>query len=212
VPVEEHDRIGVAMTGLAAAGWSAEGRELDFFDAKGVVESLMDALAIRGWQVGQPPGRLFHPTRSASIEIGEELAGEVGELHPDIAARLDLPGRVAVAELESDVLARHAPIETIYAELARFPPVRRDLAFVLPGDVPAGSVLEAIRGAVADLGVEATLFDVYTGPPLPEGRKSLAFAVDIRAPDRTLTDEEAARAVAAIEAKVAELGGELRAG
>jgi phenylalanyl-tRNA synthetase beta chain len=211
-PVEEHDRIGVAMTGPAAAGWPGEDRELDVFDAKGAVEALMDALGIQGWQVGGPPGRLFHPTRAATIEIGEELAGEVGELHPDVAERLDLTGRVAVAELESGVLARHAPAETVFAELPRFPPVRRDLAFVLPAEIAAGAVLDAIRGAVADLGVDATLFDVYTGAPLPAGRKSLAFAVDVRAPDRTLTDEDAARAVAAIEAKVAELGGELRAG
>ena len=66
--------------------------------------------------------------------------------------------------------------------------------------------------AVADLGVEAALFDVHTGPPIPSGRKSLAFAVDLRAPDRTLTDEDATRAVTAIEASVTGLGGELRAG
>jgi phenylalanyl-tRNA synthetase beta chain len=83
---------------------------------------------------------------------------------------------------------------------------------VLPADVPAGAVHAAIAGAVGDLGVEASLFDVHTGPPIPEGHKSLAFAVDLRAPDRTLTDEDAARAVEAIRAKVAELGGELRAG
>jgi phenylalanyl-tRNA synthetase beta chain len=155
---------------------------------------------------------LFHPTRSASITIGEELAGELGELHPDVAARLDLSGRVGIAELEIAVLARHASTAVEYADVPRFPPARRDLAFVLPAEVPAGAVHAAIVGAVADLGVEATLFDVHTGPPIPEGRKSLAFAVDLRAADRTLTDEDAARAVAAIAADVAVLGGELRAG
>ena len=121
-------------------------------------------------------------------------------------------GRVGVAELEMAVLDRHTTNDIAYGEVPRFPPVRRDLAFVLPGDVPAGAVRDAIVGAVADLGVEATLFDVHTGPPIPEGRKSLAFAVDLRAPDRTLTDEDATRAVAAIQESVAGLGGELRAG
>ena len=212
IPVEEHDRAAVALTGPASPGWPGEARELDFFDAKGVVETVMDVLGIRRWEVGEPPRRLFHPTRSASILIGDELVGEVGELHPDVGERLDLPGRVAIVELEAGVLARHAATGTLFAELPRFPPVRRDLAFVLPADVPAVAVQDAIAGAVAHLGVASTLFDVYTGGSVPEGHKSLAFAVDIRAPDRTLTDEEAAEAVAAIAAKVAELGGELRAG
>jgi phenylalanyl-tRNA synthetase beta chain len=207
IPVEEHDRIGMAMT-----GWPDAAREFDFFDLKGAVESLMASLGIDGWEVGAPPGPLFHPGRSASVTIGEELAGEFGELHPAVAGRLDLPGRVGIAELETAVLARHASGEVAYAELPRFPPVRRDLAFVLPAAVPAAAVHAAIAGAVPDLGVEAALFDVHTGPPVPEGRKSLAFAVDLRAPDRTLTDDDAARAVAAIQARVTELGGELRAG
>jgi phenylalanyl-tRNA synthetase beta chain len=119
---------------------------------------------------------------------------------------------VGIAEFEMTVLDRHASGDVVYGEVPRFPPVRRDLAFVLPEAVPADAVRTAIVGAVADLGVDATLFDVHTGPPIPEGRKSLAFGVDLRAPDRTLTDDDAVRAVAAIQAKVGELGGELRAG
>ncbi len=212
IPVEEHDRIGIAVTGVASGGWPDPARELDFFDLKGVVETLFDALGVAGWEVGPPPGPLFHPTRSASVTLGEELVGEFGELHPDVAERLDLPARVGIAEFEMALLDRHATGEVVYREVPRFPPVRRDLAFVLPQDVPAEAVRRAIVDAVADLGVEAALFDVHTGPPIPSGRKSLAFAVDLRAPDRTLTDEDATRAVTAIEASVTGLGGELRAG
>src|SRR5262249_38344122 len=154
VPVEEHDRIGIAMTGAASSGWPDPARELDVFDLKGVIESLMGSLGIEGWVVGPPPGPLFHPTRSASVTIGEELAGEFGELHPDVTARLDLPGRVAIAELETGVLARHASASVVFADLPRFPPVRRDLAFVLPAQVPAAGVHAAIVGAVPDLGIE----------------------------------------------------------
>jgi phenylalanyl-tRNA synthetase beta chain len=200
------------MTGVASSGWPDPARQLDFFDLKGAVEALMASLGIEGWQVGPPPGPLFHPGRSASVTIGEELVGEFGELHPAVGERLDLTGRVGIAELEMAVLARHATGEVAYAELPRFPPVRRDLAFVLPAGVHAAAVHEAIVGAVADLGVEASLFDVHSGPPIPEGHTGLAFGVDLRAPDRTLTDDDAAWAVAAIQAKVAELGGQLRAG
>src|SRR5205814_918048 len=87
-PVEEHERVAWAMTGQASRGYPDPPRELDFFDAKGALEALMDALGIRSWSLGPPPNRhLFHPTRSASVLVGARLAGEVGELHPREAER-----------------------------------------------------------------------------------------------------------------------------
>jgi phenylalanyl-tRNA synthetase beta chain len=98
-------------------------------------------------------------------------------------------------------------------EPTRFPPVRRDLAFVLDRDVPAGAVRDAIRAAAGELLGALTLFDVFEGAPLGEGRKSLAFALELRASDRSLTGEEADEVVARVAAAVAQsFGGELRAG
>jgi phenylalanyl-tRNA synthetase beta chain len=98
-------------------------------------------------------------------------------------------------------------------EPARFPPIRRDLAFVVDRATPAGAVRDEIRRAAGDLLGTLILFDVFEGPPLPEGRKSLAFALELRAPDRSLTGDEADEIVARVSAAVAErFGGELRAG
>ena len=213
-PVEEHERVAWTMTGQAPRGHPEPQHELDFFDAKGALEGLMEALGIRDWTLGPAPNRhLWHPTRSASVLVGERLAGEVGELHPRVAERLDFPGRVALAELEVAVLAGSAWSDLAYQEIPRFPPVRRDLAFTVDAAVPAGAVRTVITEAGGGLVGSVVLFDVHTGAPIAEGRKSLAFSVDFRAPDRTLTDQEAEQAVRAIVDRVAtEFGGELRSG
>ena len=98
-----------------------------------------------------------------------------------------------------------------YRDVPRFPPVRRDLAFALPEDVPAGDVAAAILDAGGDLLEDVRVFDLFRGGALPAGTKSLAFAVALRAPDRTLTDEDAAPVIDAIVAEVAaRTGGTLR--
>jgi len=108
---------------------------------------------------------------------------------------------------------RAASAEVTYVEVPRFPPVRRDLAFVLDAGAPAGAVQEALVRAGGDLVGSCLLFDVFTGPPLPEGKKSLAFSIDFRAADRTLTDDEVDTVVAGIvERLAADFGAELRAG
>jgi phenylalanyl-tRNA synthetase beta chain len=128
---------------------------------------------------------------------------------------MDFPDRVAVAELDVELLRVDAADQVTYAEVPRFPPVHRDLAFVVGAATPAGAVRMAIREAVTEQGLTASvaLFDVFTGAPVPEGRKSLAFSVDLRTADRTLTDDEADAAVQAVVERLRDdFGAELRAG
>ena len=134
-------------------------------------------------------------------------------MHPRVAESLDVPGRIAVAELEVSLLMQRAAKTVEAHDVPRFPPVRRDLAFVLDERIAHASVEAAIREAGGELVATCVLFDVHSGPPLPDGKKSLAFSVDFRDPARTLEREEADEAVARIKARVAEeLGGELREG
>jgi phenylalanyl-tRNA synthetase beta chain len=212
--VEERERVGFAMIGAAAPPVPGERREIDFFDAKGALESLFDGLGVAQWSLGPSPSRrLFHPGRSASVYIGEELAGEVGELHPRVADELDLAGRVAIAELDVGVLAPNARTWPEFRDIPQLPPVRRDLAFTVDASVPAGALQEAIVDSSAGLADTVEVFDVFTGGPIPEGKKSVAFSVDFRASDRTLTGEEADELVARIVQRLhADLGAEHRAG
>jgi phenylalanyl-tRNA synthetase beta chain len=214
-PVDEHEYVALAMTGPMPGRWYEPERAGDVFDAKGAVEALLADLGIEDWSVGDPPGDPMHPGRSVTVIVRGETAGSVGELHPRVSTAMDLPDHVALAELDVSVLARHASDSVQYREIPRFPPVHRDLAFVVDAEVPAATVRSALAEAAADAGLGAivSLFDAFTGPPVAEGRKSLAFSVDFRAPDRTLTDGEADRAVEAIRDRLArDFDAELRAG
>jgi phenylalanyl-tRNA synthetase beta chain len=214
---EERPMVAFALTGAADPGWTGGGRTFDFFDAKGVVESLMAALGIE-WSLvgpgsnGETPGSPFHPGRAGLVLSREdEPVGVVGEIHPKVAAALDIPGRVAVGELELSALMDLVPSAVQVRDVPRYPPVRRDLAFTVDAVTPAGAVRSALERAAGDLLDSCLLFDVHSGPPLDEGKKSLAFSVDFRAPDRTLTDAEANEAVAAIAARLAQdFGAQLR--
>jgi len=120
---------------------------------------------------------------------------------------------VAVVELEGRALQAASGGPPVFRDVPRFPPVRRDLAFVVPEATPAGAVRDAIIGAGGDLLDSCELFDVFRGGSLPEGTKSLAFSLGFRAPDRTLTDEEADQRIAAVvEAIATGFEGELRTG
>jgi phenylalanyl-tRNA synthetase beta chain len=209
----ERPRAGFAMTGPATQRWSEPPRPFDVFDATGVLESLLAGLNVRSWSLGDAGGDPFHPGRSAVVLVDGRPAGVVGELHPSVAARFDLADRVAAAELDLAVLRSASSATVEVREPARFPPIRRDLAFVVDRATPAGAVRDEIRRAAGDLLGTLILFDVFEGPPLPEGRKSLAFALELRAPDRSLTGDEADEIVARVAAAVAaRFGGELRAG
>jgi phenylalanyl-tRNA synthetase beta chain len=209
---QERPKAAIALTGTVESAWNGR-REIDFFDAKGVVEALMADLGI-AWTLGEPVGGgAFHPGRSGFILVGGSRVGVLGEMHPRVAESLDVPSRIAVAELEVSLLLQHAARTVEAHDVPRFPPVRRDLAFVVDERIPHASVEAAIREVGGELVATCVLFDVHSGPPLPDGKKSLAYSVDFRDPARTLEREEADEAVARIKARVAEeLGGELREG
>jgi phenylalanyl-tRNA synthetase beta chain len=215
-PVEERRHVGLVLCGAAGEGWTADDRAFDVLDARGVVESLLEELGVGGgeeggWTLGDPPGEPFHPGRSARVLLAGRPVGIVGELHPREASSLEIDGRVAVAELELEPLRVAADRAFRLVEVPRFPPIRRDLAFVLDEGVPAGAVQAVLEAAAGELLDRSLLFDVFRGEAISDGRKSLAFALEFRAPDRTLTDEEVEPIVATIVDRLrSELGAELR--
>jgi phenylalanyl-tRNA synthetase beta chain len=177
------------------------------------MEQAFEVLGVEEWSLGEPLGAPYHPARSASVLLGDRAVGEIGELHPSVARRFGLIGRVAAFELLLSPVLEAAEDETAYREVYRFPPVHRDLAFMVDRGVRAGEVHRALVEAAGGLLDVAVLFDVFEGEALPAGKVSLAFAVDLRASDRTLTDEEADRVVRSIADRLArDFGAELRAG
>ncbi len=206
---DERPKVAFAMAGEAEHAWTGI-RGYDYFDAKGVLEALMAELGVR-WSVGGPLGMPFHGGRSASILADGEQVGVLGEIHPRVGARFDIPGRISVGELEVEALMRLAAERVVTADVPRFPPVRRDLSFVVDVDVPADDLVAAIEATAGELLAACRLFDVFEGAPLAEGKKGLTFSIDLRDPDGTMDGERANEIVDRIVARIREqLGGALR--
>ncbi len=215
--VESLQVAGVLAGRRHPVGWAAGGEAVDFYDAKAAVEGVLQALGIQGVAWTAPALRRaqgermdwLHPRTSARLELGTESLGSVGELHPRVAQAFDLPRGVLAFELHVEALLRAARLVPRYRPIPHLPAVLRDLAVVVADAVPAASIEAVVREEPL---VEAvTLFDVYTGEPLPPGKKNLALAIRYRAPDRTLTDAEADAAHKRILGWLAErVGAELR--
>jgi phenylalanyl-tRNA synthetase beta chain len=182
-----------------------------FFQARAVAERLLIqlgyvALFRRG---GMPP--YLHPGASAAIEVGEQMIGAVGELHPEVAAHFEIDVPCAVVEVDLSACDALAPEPVRFHEVSRFPQVRRDLAVLLDRTLAAGEVLGAIRKAAGKDCLQADLFDRYEGKGVPEGKVSLAFRLVFQREDRTLTDGEVSPAVEKVVRMLAHrFGGELR--
>jgi len=186
--------VGVAVAG-GRASWD------------GAVAAVVELGRVLGLEL-QPRAAQhgpFHPGRTAELLLDGRRVGLAGELHPRVVAALGLPARTCAAEANLDVLVaaavsagpRSAPV------VSHFPPASVDVALVTEAGVPAADVEAALRDGAGPLLESVRLFDVYTGPQVGEGRRSLAYALRLRAPDRTLTDVEV---LAARDAAVAEAG------
>jgi phenylalanyl-tRNA synthetase beta chain len=212
-PFVEVRKAGFALTGSAGEGWAAERRELDVLDAKGVLSSLLEELGVADWTLGEVPPGPFHPARSATVIVEDRSVGVLGEVHPKALERAEIEGRVAVGVVGLGSLMRAAGRAFTFREPARFPPVRRDLSFVVAKDVPAGDLRATLEQAAGELFDSSELIDVYHGAPLSSGTKSLTYRLELRSAERTLTDEDARAAVdAAVRAASERLGAELRSG
>ncbi len=188
--------------------------EFDFFDLKGVVETLLERLGFKEDEVtfeARPDTGAFGP-RCAEVFVQEQSLGLMGELHPRVRAAWNLPeGRICLAELRLMPLVRPAWQLESMPPISVYPPVIEDLAFVVAEDVTVRQVVDAIRRAGGKLLVGVELFDIYRGDPIPAGQKSLAFRVTYQAVDHSLSEKEVARLRQRIIKTVErETGGKLR--
>jgi phenylalanyl-tRNA synthetase beta chain len=199
-------RLGIVMTGVAGlTAWNAPARQTDFFDLKGTITELLGRFNVPH-RIAPARAGAYHPGRCAELFVGSGdgvSVGYLGQVHPLVAERFDLEGReVYAAELAFDTLVEHGLGQPQLEQLARFPGLDRDLALVLDRDAPNLDVVAAIRAVGGPLLERVALFDLYQGPQVAEGKRSLAYTLRFRAPDRTLTDAEADDAMSRIVAEV----------
>ncbi len=211
---DEPRRLGVVMTGPREERSWLEGQDrtaVDFYDLKGVVETLLDRLGLEGaFERAKQP--TFHPGRCAEVRVDGEAVGMMGELHPLVREAFDLPEQpVCALEFDLDALLASWGRAPEMTPISAHPPVYEDLAVVVDEDVPAVRVRDRIAEAGAPLVSSVALFDVYRGEQVGARKKSLAYRLTYQAEDRTLTDEEVADVRAAIVRRVEEeLGAKLR--
>jgi phenylalanyl-tRNA synthetase beta chain len=211
---DEPLKLVIALAGKRhPSSWQGpEPGVMDFYDLKGVVEALLDGLRVSqpDFQPGEHPS--FHPGKCARVYVNEQQIGVVGELHPLVHDRYELPAvPLLVAEFDLRHILEQIPAVSVVKSVASFPPVLEDLAVVVDADVPAQAVSQAIQKAGGRTVIEIRLFDVYRDERIGTNKKSLAYSITYQDPEKTLTDE----AVSKIRQRIIrqleqELGGKLR--
>jgi phenylalanyl-tRNA synthetase beta chain len=201
--------------GPAPRHWSGGAAPAGAMDAKGDVWTALAALGVpmEALSVTADAPAHYHPGRSGTVRQGPKtVLAHFGELHPRVLAALDLGGPAAGFEIVLDTIGDPKRRRRAAPDLPSFQPVRRDFAFLVDAGVAADAVLRAARGAERGLIAGVSLFDLYQGDKLPEGRKSLAIEVVFQPRERTLTDAEIEAACAKVVAAVAKATGAMLRG
>ncbi len=209
LPDQPH-HVGLVMSGeRVRTGWAGSGRQATWGDAIAIVQHLAEELHV---EIEVQPAQVmpWHPGRCAAIVLDGATIGHAGELHPRVLKAYGLPARAVAAEVDLDALIDAAPEIGPRPDFSSFPVAKEDLALIVDDSVAAASVHQALA-ASSPLIESVRLFDVYAGDQVPDGSKSLAFALRLRAPDRTLTDAEIKSAREAAVSAAGSLGATLRA-
>ncbi len=197
--------VGAVLTGHdSPAAATHQPRAWDWADALDIARLISDVLGVE-LVVSQGSHQAFHPGRAAELSLRNgDVVGHAGELHPKLLAAHDMPARSVALEVNVEALFEAAADVIVAKHISGFPVATQDVALVVPQDVPADQVLAALREGAGELLEDVALFDVYVGPGIDDGKKSLAFGLRFRADDRTLTADEASEARASAVAVAAE--------
>ena len=188
--VRQERVFSAVMTGARLnEHWAGKSENADFFDLKGYLENLL-SLTSTGNKVKfvAKAYSAFHPGQSAAIMLGDEEIGFIGQIHPSIAQKIGLNGKVFACEVLIDKISQRDVANA--KEISKFPANRRDLALIVAENVPSGDIIEACRAVAGEKLTNVNLFDVYQGQGIAEGQKSLAISLTIQDNEKTLEEEE----------------------
>ncbi len=211
VPVQPRHVAGLLTGQRDLAGWWGAGRPAEWTDAVACAEMVADRVGVAVQVLPDAERAPWHPGRCARLEVAGVVVGHAGELHPKVVENFGLPARAVAFEVDLDALIGAAPGPVQAAPVSTFPVAKEDLAFVVDEGVSAAALTAGLVAGGGELVESVRLFDVFTGPQIGEGKKSLAFSVRLRADDRTLSADDVARVRADLVAAADTLGGVLRA-
>ena len=204
---EEPQRLAIGMYG----------GNIDFYDIKGIADELLKVLRVNGCEYIRTSESdsfdercAFHPGRSAVIMCGSTAVGIIGEIHPDVAENYGIETKVYAAKFNIPQMLELSQKEVSYKPLPKFPATTRDLSLLCDDKLPAAEIEKAIRKASGNVLEKVTLFDVYKGKQIEEGKKSISYSISMRSHDGTLTDEQADSVMKKVLKALKEIGAELR--
>ena len=204
---EEPQRLAIGMYG----------GNIDFYDIKGIADELLKVLRVNGCEYIRTSESdsfdercTFHPGRSAVIMCGSTAVGIIGEIHPDVAENYGIETKVYAAKFNIPQMLELSQKEVSYKPLPKFPATTRDLSLLCDDKLPAAEIEKAIRKASGNVLEKVTLFDVYKGKQIEEGKKSISYSISMRSHDGTLTDEQADSVMKKVLKALKEIGAELR--
>lgn len=189
----EHRRLAIALTGdRNPSFWTGDDRhaKFDSYDLKGLLEEFLEQFGLRGLIWAQQAGSTPFFLESATVQLGRNSIGTVGQLLPGLAKQYDLREAVLLAELDLDQLLARRNTARSFKPLPQFPSIQRDVAMILPESTTHDAVLSVVKQAKPKNLDAVELFDVFRGKNVPAGQKSMAYSFTYRAADRTLTDAE----------------------
>lgn len=201
---DEPLRLGIVVGGVSAQQWHEPERMLDVFDAKGALEALLAGLGLKRLKLVPTVDPVFHDTRCARVVVDGDDVGILGELAPNVVRAWDLPFVPAALELDLGALIGMVSLPSAPEAAGRFPAVLQDLAVTVPEEVDSAALIETATQAGGEILESVRVFDVYRGPQVGEGRKSLALAMMFRSRDRTLTEQEASEGKKKIAGAISE--------
>ena len=200
---DEVVKIAGAITGRRnAQGWNQTNDMVDFYDAKGIIEELFANLRVTRYTVEAGTHYAMHPGKTALFKKGRDVIATVGEVHPAVLSAYGITKPVYIFELDATTVMKYMAKDLKYKALPKYPSTSRDLAMLVDVDVNAADIEKAMTKAAGQNLTQITLFDVYTGKQVEEGKKSLAFSLTFQSNDKTLTDAEIDPAIEKIVAKL----------
>ncbi len=215
LPAEKEIAAAILSGEWTDKSWYGKYPDIDFFDAKGIIENLLNIIGVKNYEFKQQSGkrqsikvekqieadasskkkndayRFLHPGISADLKVGHVTIGIVGEIHPQVLHNYQIEQRVIYFELYLKTLAENISTEKSFSQFSPYPGIVHDIAIVVNEEYTAKKVIGVIRQIKSDILKDIRLFDIYSGSQVPEGKKSLAFRLLFQSGERTLTEDEA---------------------
>ena len=210
LPNERMMAAGVILGKWDRQEWNVQARNVDFYDLKGIIESVLANLGVENYVISRSKEYYLHPGVSASISVeGVEIV-RFGELHPQVASHYDISGKAYLFEMDLEALLQVNRKGISFTAISKFPGTSRDLAIVAPKEVQAIDVLEVMKREGGEYLESVRIFDVYEGEHIQEGYRSLAYTLSFRSHEGTLVDADIEDRIQAMLAKLADKGCTLR--